>query len=813
MLLKYTLNNIVQKKGRLFIILFCMTIACCAAFLSADFVNSLKKILENNSGRYVGTTDYLVIYRGSGGVTDELFTGAPVANYVCKRDVTKREITRDEKMYNYALSESVTFTAFTDFEKAYKMELLPETAIPKPGEVTINKKYSEKYGYKEGDTILFYDTDDNEYAFVVSSVFSENNTTKGEYYGYISREDVEMMSRSEVYYYAYVDVGDEANRQVFEDIMEKDHPNATLTKMFFTENFQELFDQLTSIFYLVFVMLFLLVVFVTVSFTEKIINERMSVIGTLRSIGVSMKKTAFILLFENIMYALIGSFIGFIIYVIGSRIAMNIIFGDENAAELGKISPLMVLLVVLGAIMVQLLIPAIEMLKAVKTSIRDIIFETRDSEYRLSYPRTILGAVFIVLGLVLGFCVDQLGIVMVSIIMTVAGVAMFLPILLRKLSELFSDLFEKMRMPVAELASTEAGSKKHNFGSATLAVASILVTSVIFVTGQSLLTIFERPVYNSDVVVTGTALKTAKYDFVNEIEDVDSVDFRYLEDSTFNDVGFGDGKKLGITVMALTDMDTYKGMGDLPLTLEENEVVINQSAARKIGVSKGDRIKVTFHISDIFPMEREIVIKEVTDRSEFMSSPTFIVTPNMYKEIYTDQPTEMFVHTSKPDQVKKEVENSMTYGEIVKTNDEIIKENEKNNRSLVYVLSGVIIVSVILSLVGISGNQVISFASRKKEYAMLHSCASPLKQIISLIWIENAFVFAVSGIIAFIMCFPLTMLASKAFDLADTGVSLNVSFSTLVLYIIVMWLITMMTAVTPIKSLKKMNTATELKYE
>ena len=86
-------------------------------------------------------------------------------------------------------------------------------------------------------------------------------------------------------------------------------------------------------------------------------------------------------------------------------------------------------------------------------------------------------------------------------------------------------------------------------------------------------------------------------------------------------------------------------------------------------------------------------------------------------------------------------------------------------------------------------------------------------RIISLIWIENAFVFAVSGIIAFIMCFPLTMLASKAFDLADTGVSLNVSFSTLVLYIIVMWLITMMTAVTPIKSLKKMNTATELKYE
>ena len=189
-----------------------MAIACCAAFLAADFVNSLQKILETNSGRYVGTTDYLVIYRGSGGVTEELFTGVPIENYVCKRDVTKREITRNEKMYNYALSETVTFSSFTDFDKAHEMDLLPETAIPKQGEVTINNKYSEKYGYKQGDTIILYDSDDNEYPFVISSVFSENNTTKGEYYGYMSKEDSEMVTKSEVYYYAYVDIGDNENR-------------------------------------------------------------------------------------------------------------------------------------------------------------------------------------------------------------------------------------------------------------------------------------------------------------------------------------------------------------------------------------------------------------------------------------------------------------------------------------------------------------------------------------------------------------------------------------------------------------------------
>ena len=812
MLLKYTLNNIFQKKGRLFIILFCTIVACFSAYMAADFGQAIGDIISKQIAQRFGTADYLVYYRGSGGITDDLFTDVPEVKYVSKSQVTRREIRRDEKLYSYALVDSISFTAYSDIDTAMSLKLFPETAKPEKGKVTINSKYAEKYGYKEGDKISFYDSDGNEFSYEISGIFSEKNSARDEFYGYITSDDIKEITKTKYYYVAYVDVDDDL-RAEFEEGMKEKHPNASLTVLYSTGGVMEEIDKLTSIFYLVFVMMFLLVVFVTVSFTEKIINERMSVIGTLRSIGVSMRKTAFILLFENIMYAVIGSGLGFILYMIVRNLAIVFLAEGDDGFDIGPISPLTVILVVLGAIAVQLLLPTLEMLKAVKTSIRDIIFDTRDSEYKLSVPRTIIGAACIIIGFLVGFLSQNLYLTMISMIVVVAGSALCLPIVLRKFSEISSGFFGKKGKPVAELAATEAGSKKHNFGSSILAVASILVTAVVFVTAISLLSAFSAPKYNCDVVVTDAMLKTNKYDFISEKESVDSVAVKYFQEGVLNDVGYGNGQVSGISVMAITDMSTYLGMGELPDSIEDGEMIINQSAARKFGASVGDSVKLVFHVSEIFPIEKELVVKQITSESEFMSGSVIIITPELYKDVYTDQPSELYIRTSDPYGVEEELENELTSGETIKTYEDILEETKEDNKSILFTLLGVIIVSVVLSLIGISGNQVISFSARKKEYAMLHSCACPLKKIIRMIWIENGLVFGVSGIIAFIMCIPLTMLASKAFSLADLGITVKVNPILLLLYIIILWIITMLTALTPIKSLKKMNTAAEMKYE
>ena len=811
MLLKYTLKNIFQKKGRLFIILFCMIIACFAAFMAADFGTAIQKVIENQMASSFGSADYLLLYRGSEGVTDDFFTGLPESKYVCKRDVNKREVTRDEKLYSYAIVDEIKFTSFNDMDTAIEMGLVPEDAVPEKGYVTINRKYSEKYGYQEGDTITLYDASDNEYSFVISKVFSGNMQRRGELYGFINKDDANEINNKTVYSNAYIAVDNEIRGDFEKEVAEK-HPGTSLTALYSSSGTEDMLGQITSFFYLLFVMMFLLVVFVTVSFTEKIINERMSVIGTLRSIGVSMRKTAFILLFENIMYALIGGSVGLLLYAIVRQVFMDAL-SDGLPVDMGPISPLVIFFVFLGAILVQMLIPTIEMLKAVKTSIRDIIFDTRDSEYKLSYSKVIFGLVLIVVGFVVGFTVDLLYTTLCSMILVVAGVALVMPVILKKVSEVLQKLFGKAGKPVAELASTEAGSKKHNFGSAILAVASILVTAVVFIAGQSMLSAFRDPKFNCDIVVENAHLRASKYDFIEETENVDSMDIRYFQDALSTDVGYGNGEKTGINVMALTDMDTYKGMGDLPETLEKNEMIINSSVAGRLKVKEGDVVSLTFHISEIFPMERELVVKGVSEKSEFMGGPTIIISPDLYMELFTDEPSELFIHTDDPDTVKEILEKNLTNGEIVKTNWEIIRENEEKNQSLIYVILGVIAASIILALVGISGNQVISFVARKKEYAMLHSCACSLGKIIKMIWFENGLVFGVAGIVALVMCIPLSWLASKAFVLADLGITLNVNILSLVIYVIILWVITLMTSLTPIRGLKKMNTAAEMKYE
>ena len=192
---------------------------------------------------------------------------------------------------------------------------------------------------------------------------------------------------------------------------------------------------------------------------------------------------------------------------------------------------------------------------------------------------------------------------------------------------------------------------------------------------------------------------------------------------------------------------------------------------------------------------------------------TMILSEEMYKELYSSVPDKLLIRSSNPEQVEKELKDSLTSGEVIKTRQEIVEEEKKANTVTFLVLYGIIIGSVILTLIGISGNQVIAFASRKKEYAMLHSTACAMKSIVRLILIENGIVFGIAGLIAFILTLPVSQLTSRVFVLANMSMDMQVNFGVLFLYILCMWGITMLTAITPIRNLKKMNTATEMKYE
>ena len=364
-------------------------------------------------------------------------------------------------------------------------------------------------------------------------------------------------------------------------------------------------------------------------------------------------------------------------------------------------------------------------------------------------------------------------------------------------------------MPVAELAAFETGSKKPNSSNAVLAIAAITASAAIFVLGNSIVTTVKRPVYDADVIIEAAYLKTGKYEYLKEIEDVREAEYIYV---TSDAVSFN-GEDFDVDVLSLPKTDKYKQYGKLPDEIGEDEMIIDIQKATVLGLKEGDTVDLAFHNTGIFPRKKTLKVAGVTEYNKFLSTGTIILSEKLYNELYPDEVALILVGTDHPEKVKTEIENSFTNGETVMTRAEYLSEVREDAAEVTMLIIGVMAAAIGLTLIGISGNQVIGFASRKKEYAMLHSCACGKKDIIKMILTENGLLFGISVLVAAILCVPVSMLVQHIFILSDTGIYVEPRYETMIISLVILWIVTMITALTPIRSLIKMNTAMEMKYE
>ena len=810
MLLKYTLKNIFQKPGRLIVLMLCLIAACFFGFLAVDFGGSLKNIVGSLYTGNMGKTDYILISLSKEGIEGEDFSGAGPVNMCYRAYRIKTETERREKDYSYAISTEAHYWFFGDREKAVEMGVCPAGSDPGLGEAFIGKEYSEEFGIKEGDTVILKNTDNEDVEFKVTGIFEEIGALKDGYSGIISKESAYQLLGYKNFKQAYLDLLND-NYDEFEEYMQKEHPGITVITAYGDEAVLNMLTNLSYIVYLLFVLVFALVIFVTISFTEKILTERMSVIGTLRSIGMSMKRTTFILLFENVIYGLAGSGLALIFYLIFRKIMENSLSEETMGTGLGHINIPLFLLVIAGAVLIQILIPLKEVLKAVKTSIRDIIFENRDTECRISIRKTIAGYALIVAGSVTGLCIDNIVLDIICILLIIVGGGMCIQFTVRFLTEKLAVLFGKIRMPVAELAAMECGTKKTNAGNAVLTIVAVTASIAVFVMGSSMIYAMNKPEYDTDVVITNIFESRADdYAYLDEYESITEKEFFY---NTSESIRYGSSEDEFFSIWALPETDQYIAFGKLPDELADDEMFINVTAAQTMHVKVGDTINIRFHSDGLFPRDLMMRVAGISEEDKFGEGAMIMINAKNYKELYDDDIGMILIRSTDPDKLVHQLEAALTDGEVVKSNTKLIEETEEDNKDINLILYMITLAAMGLTLVGISGNQVIGFVSRKKEYAMLHSTACSRKKIIRMILAENAMLFAISVVSAAVIAIPAVLLISKVFRLTNLGMIMEARFDTLAGCALLLWLITMLTAGTPIRGLKKMNTAVEMKYE
>jgi ABC-type antimicrobial peptide transport system permease subunit len=121
-------------------------------------------------------------------------------------------------------------------------------------------------------------------------------------------------------------------------------------------------------------------------------------------------------------------------------------------------------------------------------------------------------------------------------------------------------------------------------------------------------------------------------------------------------------------------------------------------------------------------------------------------------------------------------------------------------------------------LIGVAGNQSLGFVTRKREIALLHSVAMPRKKLCRLLFLESLFSMGISAFFAIIAAPFLFNVLGHLFALfSDGDISIlekgSVDTSMMFAYLLIMLSIYLLTTLSPVKQLRKMNMSEELKYE
>ncbi len=816
-LFKSSIKNIISKPLRTLVLIVCIFAMSLAAFVTVDVGGALTGALKTYLGKALGNTD--VIITSTNGVdldvlSDESIpSNSAVGVIFSSRNVT----TRDNEYYDIEFVHKVSLMGL-DTNLAYNMNLFSEQITLEDNEVAISSTYSQEMNLAVGDTITYYDAAETPHDFNIKYVIDEDNLfiTKKSFSAVMNVNAIQMLECSDTLMYSMVFVGldDEAQIVEFKDKLTEQNPGLSVEMLSNNEEILEATSQVIILFAVLFIITFMMVIFITVSLSERIINERMSSIGTLLSLGASRKSTTIFLLLENALYGLVGSLIACFVYtqIRYSFISSMIHIGDGSPIELLPIEPWLFAVVILGAIVIECACPVFEVVKAIKTPIRDIIFNNKDTDSKISKRKVIIGTVLGVIGLVLGLFVTGFVSLTISLVTIITGAALLMPLLLKGIAFLLGKLFDLLKMPVAKFASIEMASKKTTVGSSVLCLTAICLTINLLTLSSALTESMSKPFNSGDVVAIGLTSESYIYSFVEDVEGVTRVDYTYISSDTIASPNAS--KELDVEFLMNSSDSMFVGVDNLPGELANNEVAMNPQMMESLGVVAGDTVSITFKAYSAFPQTLDLVVVEPISTSRYTTNDFGVLSRDTYLAIYHDYPYIMNIACSNPTEVKATLDKFLTEsGYTLYTQAELAKEMLESAASITSILNMLGILGVVLTLIGVYSNISIGFEGRRREFAVLHSTSMNTKQLKRLVFLENSFMAITSITCSLFLSLVIGVTVSKLLNLFSLDTALNtLSLSNLAVVLLILVLMLLAT-IKPRNRLKKLKTANELKYE
>lgn len=817
-LLKHILRNIKENKGRSILIILALTIATTVLMLNLTLPKELVLKVEETLRSIYGKTD-ISISTVEPFKIEDINLGNEKLNYVGYSQIEMQS----EK------NES-TLIKGIEIEKAINLNILGEDVpILEDNEVVVSKKVAEKSGYKQGD-ILKLRYNNTDYELKIVKIVNKKGITTIDIENDLFISNINTVNKikkidSDKYEGLYIDVENNDKINSVRDYLKENNDNYIVERLVDGEAIKEEMSMVNYIMIIIFVMATIMIYFVISSLNKIIIAERLPVIGTFRSVGATKGKMNFILILENSLYGLISGIIGSLLgNLLNSKVASLFITtnGVELTKETSRISLGVMLVGIAFAIVLQIVISIKEILKVNKKPIKDIIFNTQNSRYKIRKVRTILGIIMIIFAFFSNYINNKTQIVLtiISLILFIVGVANIVPMLMQVLSKTLNPIFRKIGFPTGMIASKNIGYNKMIISSSRLIVVALSLMITIITVSSSTTNLFNSFRYvtqDYDIVVQYISKTAEKYDKLVNIDGVKKVEYInmfYDEKTVYNGKKFKDSNVP--MMLGLSDSVVYIKEFDYKIKdLKYNEILVDEKFAEKNEINNGDILKIKFETID---KEIEYKVVGFVNSTYFSTSRNIIIT-NLQSLLdnLTDVPRQIHLKCDDnvdlekiKDQVKDEIKE---VGIKVQTTEEYISEQEEQSNSIMSMFYIILGLAVTLSFIGIVNNQVIGFMQRRRELAVLNSTCMSRTQINKMMIWETI----LSNLISCSLAVLVGVLSTGIIDKFMQGLSLYVYISfdliATLKFVGIVYIILLLTLIIPSKRLRKMNIVNEIKYE
>lgn len=807
-IITHILRNIKEKKGRSLLIILSLMIASVVFILNLTIPNQIVETKAKQSRDAIGKSDVLV------------------ASYV-PFNINDIKLSNEESKIVgvndlYTIHKDKTLVIYgTDIKEASNINLIDNIDLL-DNEIIISKTTADKYKYKLND-IITIDLMDSKYELKIKDIVEAKGLLSFKSLsGIINNDTYNKITSDENNKYRtyYIDV---LNNEKVDDVKKyiqdnNDKKEYMVEKLVDEEKIREDNYYTQFILLVIMIMATIMIFFVVNTLNKMIVMERMPVIGTFRSVGASKFKMNMLLVLENSIYGLLGGSVGALVSILINNFAASMLTGTTIKASV----PVNNLISgIIFTICLEVFMSLASIIKSNKYSIKEIMFEGKNSKAGFNIKESIISFILILLSIITYFVIGDTNSLLsaLSLIMFWVGIAYFIPTMMLFLSKIICGIAKMINSGSLLMAGKNLGFNKLLISSTRLVVIStsiMLVIVNISMSFNSMIDSYKVQFSGYDGTIRDISKKYNEYASLNNVDNVKNIEYTFMYSN--DDITYNDGKTLDAGPMFLGMDKSNPSIKQLDYKindLKDDECLFDEILLKNNNLKVGDTIDFYLKTQD-----SHIKVKIVgTVNSYYMSTQREIVvlTDDVFKQKITEVPFSIEFSVNDNNKVRDTIElmeRELKDPDItIWTIDDFCNIQRKNINSFMSLFYIIIALSLILSFVGIINNQLISFMERTKEIAVLNSICMSKSQLRRMLVIENI----TSNIVACAFGFGVSIMSLRYMNKLMYGIKMytdvqyqyNVGLMIMGIVLVVL----LSTVIVPIKKMKKINVVEAIKYE